>query len=135
MFSEKEKVIMKYEDEDEFGEEEFDGFIYEDDVMNKSIEDMTDEEMDIWLKHQPFYYRIVNKIGKLIGYSIYLKEIIVYLLWILFYNIIKTSLYRNIYLFIAILGAILYWIFMFGSEGIQVLDAEDDHVIFELHNI
>ncbi len=47
----------------------------------------------------------------------------------------KTLLYKYIHIGAMIIGAIIYWITVLGQEDIQILDGEDEHVIFHLPSI
>jgi len=134
--------MSEYNDvEDEYEDEEFEGFQFEeneiplDDVTAEDIKNMTDEQLKIWLDFQPFYCKWAVKVGKILGHLTNIKYIIRDAFMILIYKFVCTSFYRYIHIGMMISGAILYWFINFGQEGIQVVDDEDEHVIFHLPSI
>ena len=125
---------MKHEDE-EYEDKELEGFCFEDDIKNMDINDVPDEQLEVWLDFQPFYYRWISNIGKIWGHADNIYHIIVDLFIIMFYKFASTTFYRNIFIAFMISGATLYWIIMFGQEDISVLDGDTEKVIFHLPSV
>lgn len=126
---------------DEFEDEDFEGFYEQDTVPIDEIpvSEMTDEELKIWLDFQPFYYKWAHYFGKFIGVMADLKYIVLFSFEIILYKIFKSKLYRKSYTFILTIFAIMYWFFTFGSETVQVVvkdeNGNDKDVIFELRGM
>jgi len=131
--------MTEYNDlEDEYEDEKFEGFCFEEDEISLDdipIDEMTEEQLGIWLDTQPSYYRWATYVGKMLGHLTNIKYIISDFFIILFYKFICTSFYRYIHIGTMIVGVALYWFIMLGQEDVQVLDGEDEHIIFHLPSI
>ena len=133
--------MSEYDEVDEqFEEEEFEGFSFEEDetpqeITDEDIINMSDEEFKIYLDTSPFHYRWANYLGMTLGFCSNIGSIVYNSFWILFYKFLSSQIYRYIHIAIMIIGALLYWITMFGQEDVQILDGEDEHVIFHLPSI
>ena len=108
---------------EEFEDEEFEDI---------PIDEMTDEQLEIWLDFQPFYFRWAKSIGIVWGFLSNIKNSIYDLILIVVYKFIMTSFYRYMHIGVMIFCAIIHWFFMFGQEDIKIIDGKDEHIIFHL---
>lgn len=130
--------MSEYDEVDEqFEEEEFEGFQFEDDTpqIDIPVEDMTSEQLGIWLESEPFINRLGVYLGICSGHIANIAIITKYCFIILYYKFMNSSFYRFIHIGTMIVGASLYWLTMFGQEDVQVLDGEDEHIIFHLPSV
>ena len=125
--------------DDEYEKEELEGFHFEDDetpLYEIPINEMTDEQLEIWLDFQPFYYRWLKYVGIAWGHLDNIRHIVYNFIWVMLYKFLRTSFYRHIHIGTMIVCASVYWTIMFGQEDIKIMDGKDEtKIIFHLPSI